>query len=136
MSFPKRQRIEHNTEPIPWEIVYLRLALDCDFPILEAITKSIYSTTTNEKGTIRKYRNNVLYYKERVDGIKKHYKAGQLHREDGPAIQWANGDKSWYRNGQLHREDGPAIEWADGRKAWYRNGQLIREDGSAVILAD
>ena len=25
---------------------------------------------------------------------------------------WANGDKSWYLNGKLHREDGPAIEWA------------------------
>jgi hypothetical protein len=22
-------------------------------------------------------------------------------------------------NGNLHREDGPAIEWADGTKYWY-----------------
>ena len=26
----------------------------------------------------------------------------------------ANGDKFWYKNGQLHREDGPALEYADG----------------------
>jgi hypothetical protein len=24
-------------------------------------------------------------------------------------------------DGKLHREDGPAIEWADGSKAWYLN---------------
>jgi len=24
---------------------------------------------------------------------------GKLHREDGPAIEFANGDKSWYLNG-------------------------------------
>ena len=25
---------------------------------------------------------------------------------------YPNGDKSWYLNGKLHREDGPAIEYA------------------------
>ena len=32
---------------------------------------------------------------------------------------YSNGDKSWYLNGKLHREDGPAVEHADGYKAWY-----------------
>jgi len=32
------------------------------------------------------------------------------------------GNKSWYINGNKHREDGPAIEWADGSKYWYING--------------
>lgn len=33
-----------------------------------------------------------------------------------------------YRNskGELHREDGPAVEEADGTKKWYLNGQLHR----------
>ena len=35
----------------------------------------------------------------------------------------ANGDKEWYLNGQLHREDGPAVEYANGDKYWYLNGQ-------------
>ena len=39
---------------------------------------------------------------------------GQLHRTDGPAIEWANGTREWFVDGQLHREDGPAIEYADG----------------------
>lgn len=38
------------------------------------------------------------------------------------------GTKCWYKYGQLHRNDGPAIEYADGVKQWYKNGQFIRED--------
>ena len=36
-----------------------------------------------------------------------------------------HGTKEWYLNGKLHREDGPAIEYADGGKEWYLNGKLI-----------
>ena len=52
---------------------------------------------------------------------------GQYHREDGPAIEWANGDKSWFLNGNRHREDGPAIEYANGDKSWYLDGKQITE---------
>ena len=62
--------------------------------------------------------------------------AGQLHRLDGPAIEWADGTKLWYVNGQRHRLDGPAIEHTDGYKAWYVNGQLHRLDGPAVEWYD
>ena len=51
-------------------------------------------------------------------GTKEWYLNGQRHREDGPAVEYANGDKYWYLNGQLHREDGPAVEKADGSKLW------------------
>jgi len=58
---------------------------------------------------------------------------GNLHREDGPAIEYYHKErKDWYQNNELHREDGPAIEWADGYKAWYRNGKLHREEGPAI----
>jgi hypothetical protein len=33
--------------------------------------------------------------------------------------EYPNGTKRWYKEGNLHREDGPAIEWADGAKAWF-----------------
>ena len=33
-----------------------------------------------------------------------------------------DGNKLWHLNGNLHREDGPALEWADGSKEWYLNG--------------
>jgi len=61
---------------------------------------------------------------------------GQLHRDDGPAVEMANGDKYWYRNGRLHRDDGPAIETSGGSKYWYRNGRLHRDDGPAIELAN
>ena len=46
---------------------------------------------------------------------------------------WANGSKFWYLNGKLHREDGPAIEWADGdkfwcSKSWYLSGERVTEE--------
>jgi hypothetical protein len=72
-------------------------------------------------------------------GDKHYYKDKAMtihHREDGPAVEYPDGDKSWYINGKLHREDGPAIEYADGGKEWYSNGKRHREDGPAVELAD
>jgi len=30
-------------------------------------------------------------------------------------------------NGKYHREDGPALEYADGYKAWYLNGKEFTE---------
>lgn len=48
----------------------------------------------------------------------------RLHREDGPAIEYADGSKWWYINGQLHRTDGPALD--DGNfKLWYYQGTKI-----------
>jgi len=47
--------------------------------------------------------------------------SGDLHREDGPAIEHSNGNKYWYINGSLHREDGPAVEYASGAKRWCLN---------------
>ena len=34
-----------------------------------------------------------------------------------------NGSQYWYLNGKYHREDGPAIIYADGDQRWYKNGQ-------------
>jgi hypothetical protein len=120
MSAPK-QRNEFDGKTTPWEILYFCLALDCDFPILEAVTKSNYSTIVDSEGTIRKYWKNILYYEQFANGTKKHYKFGQLHREDGPAIE-EDGYNAWYRNGQRHREDGPAVILASGVELWYHYG--------------
>lgn len=66
--------------------------------------------------------------KERKDGTKFWYLNGELHREDGPAIEHPDGIRKWYLNGKLHREDGPAIERLDGSKEWYLNGKRHREE--------
>ena len=39
-----------------------------------------------------------------------------------------SGDKFWCLDGKLHREDGPAVEWADGYKSWYLNDKRVTEE--------
>ena len=63
------------------------------------------------------------------DGNRKWYNSkGQLHREDGPAIEWSNGIKEWWIDGKRHREDGPAIECSNGYKEWYINDKKLTEE--------
>jgi hypothetical protein len=73
---------------------------------------------------------NYIKYEVRVytNGDKYWYLNGKLHREEGPAMEWANGDDFWYLNGKLHREDGPAVAHSDGYKAWYLNDEPLTEE--------
>ena len=63
-----------------------------------------YYVTVDEESTTRWYKDA---------------KCKVLHRENGPAIEYANSDKFWLQNGLLHRTDGPAIEWSYGAKSWW-----------------
>jgi hypothetical protein len=56
------------------------------------------------------------------------YLNDELHREDGPALEWPNGSKGWFLHGMLHREDGPAIEEPNGSRGWYLYGQQLTEE--------
>ena len=54
----------------------------------------------------------------------------KLHREDGPARIYNNGDETWWFNGKRHRIDGAAVKfkgkieyWVDGIK--YSESQFI-----------
>ena len=58
---------------------------------------------------------------------------GVLHREDGPAVEYADGSVKWYFNGKLHRDDGPAVINPKMGMEWYKDGKRHREDGPAVI---
>ncbi len=58
-------------------------------------------------------------------GTKFWYLNEKLHREDGPAVEYASGAKYWFINGQRHREDGPAAEFSDGSKSWWYHGKRI-----------
>ena len=60
-----------------------------------------------------------------ANGTNYWYLNGELHRTDGPAVEYPDGTKKWYLNGRLHRTDGPAVEWADGTKEWYLNGEQV-----------
>lgn len=70
-----------------------------------------------------------------VDGFGNHKWYDEehlLHKEDGPAVEYTDGDKFWYKHGLQHREDGPAAEFPNGDKEWYINDKLHREDGPAI----
>ena len=69
-----------------------------------------------------------IYEVHVYDGSKSWYQEGKLHRDDGPAIEYANGTKKWYQEGKLHRDDGPAIEYANGTKNWYLKGMKVSEE--------
>ena len=68
-------------------------------------------------------------YKVEIDdyGTSCWYFSDKLHREDGPACEFADGTKYWYLNGERHREDGPAIEFANGTKFWYIDNKKLSE---------
>ena len=46
--------------------------------------------------------------------------------DDGDKFWYLN--KWWYLNGKRHREDGPAIEYANGYKEWWLNGKEVTEE--------
>jgi hypothetical protein len=64
-------------------------------------------------------------------GNKWYWLNDDLHREDGPAVEWLDGSKAWFLHGKRHREDGPAIEYKTVRE-WWINGECHREDGPAI----
>ena len=45
------------------------------------------------------------------------------------------GTKRWYLNGNIHREDGPAVEYTDGTKSWYLKGEIIVSTGPDIEKA-
>lgn len=58
---------------------------------------------------------------------------GRLHRQDGPAVIYDDGNYEWYCHGQVHRDNGPAVKH-DGKHEWYQHDELHREDGPAVEI--
>ena len=54
---------------------------------------------------------------------------GYLHREDGPALEYINGNKLWYINGLNHREDGADVELSDGYTEYYLNNKSYTKEG-------
>ena len=65
------------------------------------------------------------------NGTKRWYLNDELHREDGPAVEYQRGIKCWYLNGNYHRLDGPAIvnmRDSENYGLWYINGNNITDE--------
>ena len=101
-----------------------------------------YTVEIDSNGTFwYKEGTNILHREdgpavEHAEGTKEWWVNGKWHREDGPAVEHAEGTKEWWVDGKVHRLDGPAIEYANGYKCWYLNGKPHREDGPAVEHAE
>jgi len=54
----------------------------------------------------------------------------QLHRLDGPAVEYSCGTKYWAINGNYHRNIDLAEEYSDGEKLWRFKGERHRVGGS------
>ncbi len=81
---------------------------------------------------LRKKSNNMSYEEYTVkvysDGTIKWFNQNdQLHRLDGPAVEYSDGDKHWFQNDQLHRLDGPSVEYPNGSKYWHIEGKYYTE---------
>ena len=51
----------------------------------------------------------------------------ELHRINGPAIQWADGDQDWYKLGKRHRTNGPAVTRIGRKPQYWVNGKQVTE---------
>ena len=68
----------------------------------------------------------IRYYKHNTD---------ILHRLDGPAVEYGDGDKFYYVEGKRHRLDGPAIEHTNGDKYYYVEGKKLSEEEFKALTA-
>lgn len=50
------------------------------------------------------------------------------HREDGPALEYRDGEKHWFFHGVYHRVDGPALECCDGSFYYLMDKEYSYED--------
>ena len=71
--------------------------------------------------------------------ITKHamywYYYGKIHRDNEPAIIYANDNKEWLQFGEWHRQDDlPTHEYKDGTRMWFSGLHLHRLTGPAIEL--
>ena len=52
----------------------------------------------------------------------------QLYRSNGLTMERSDSTKYCTLNGQIHKEDGPAIEYVDGSKKWFLFGKELTEE--------
>jgi len=62
-----------------------------------------------------------------IVGAENYHNYGMMITK-GPSSLNVDGMQYWFLDGKLHREDGPACEWADGGKSWYLNDKRLSED--------
>jgi hypothetical protein len=145
MNAPKQQRVDSppyvEAYPVPWDIMYFALALNCKPSIINAYAKAVYSKThrhqwnfaTNECYDVVEYRKFGIPHRTEgpavvySNGSHEYHSYGVPHRIGGPARIYVNERVDWINMGQLHRSDGPAVQYTDGTEFWWFNGTYYGE---------
>ena len=64
----------------------------------------------------KKFKDRIEYYNEK----------GQLHRIEGPAVHYFDGNDFYYVDGKLHNIKGPAIIWPEDKsQEFYIHGKQL-----------
>ena len=99
------------------------------------VKKYLVETTKSHPPT-QNFKSGDLYVTVLPNGDTFYYKDADRninHREDGPAVEFANGYLAWFKNGKRHRSDGPAREWKNNnvknfKPEWWMNGVLLTDE--------
>ncbi|NVM37763.1 MAG: hypothetical protein HWN81_19385 [Candidatus Lokiarchaeota archaeon] len=76
-----------------------------------------------------------MEYTVREDENKTEWYLGdKLHKENGPAVIFADGTQEWWIDGKRHREDGPAFIFPNGQKKYFIEGKNISEDDFYAMI--
>ena len=119
------------TYPVQWDIIYLHQALGCNFPILEAYSKAVYSR--KERQTWESLASLDIPRPNNLGTACVHLKNNQIHRTEGPAVVFEDGSYIWYFCGKESRPNGPALCYQNQMMRWKVNGLLHRTDGPAFL---
>lgn len=90
------------------------------------------------KGIQKDYKRGIVPVVEKLGGLTTlTYKNanGQTHREEGPALIYADNYLIWRRNDLTHREDGPAIIKNNGTESYHLSGVMYEKSVWEVKVA-
>jgi len=110
--------------------------------VLTWFTNGVRHRAENDN-TINKRHTEIKYSTEGKVEYMKWYKAGKIHRNNGPAMIFYDGnvkilEEYWYINDKLNRDDGPAwVKYYENGNVYieefYINGIKKRNEGPACI---
>lgn len=92
-------------------------------PTPKAIAPPAVPPTPQEAAPMKDYVESFTF----PNGATIYLKNGQLHRDNGPAIEFPGGmGLVFFQHGKLHRDNGPAIHWPyEDDCQWYKHGIKI-----------
>lgn len=97
-------------------------------------TRAMYPLGTSAKGEFLDATGGPNWSKvlefQNNEGTRYFMRNGKVHRDlDKPAVVHMNGHMEWLNDGKLHRENGPAVIFANGKQLYFTNGKEWHAEG-------